>query len=222
MKRRAVACVSHDYFIAHYEWVRRLRSRSLRTPKPQATEGILVAVRTAPAPPRALDPDQRAFKTGRFGSGKDSRSDVLLVCSPGGHLQQMLALRPAWDDFRHAWVALRAPDAEFLLADEVVVWGHGPTNRSVSKFLLNLPLAWRTLRRLDPAVVISTGAGLAVPFLLLARLQGRRTVYVESLTRVEGLSLSGRLLYPLAHRFFVQWPEAARHHRKAIYPGSVL
>jgi beta-1,4-N-acetylglucosaminyltransferase len=164
----------------------------------------------------ALDPDQRAVRPGRFGSRKDSRSDVLLVCSPGGHLQQMLALGPAWDAFRHAWVALRAPDAEYLLADEVVVWGRGPTNRSVSKFLLNLPLAWRTLRRLDPAVVISTGAGLAVPFLLL------RTVYVESFTRVEGLSLSGRLLYPLAHRFFVQWPEAARHHRKAIYAGSVL
>jgi beta-1,4-N-acetylglucosaminyltransferase len=134
----------------------------------------------------------------------------------------MLALRPAWSAFQHAWVALRAPDAECLLADEVVVWGHGPTNRSISKFLRNLPLAWRTLRRLDPDVVISTGAGLAVPFLLLARLQRRRTVYLESLTRIHGLSLSGWLVYPLVHRFFVQWPEAARHHRKAVYEGRVL
>jgi beta-1,4-N-acetylglucosaminyltransferase len=45
---------------------------------------------------------------------------------------------------------------------------------------------------------------------------------VESLTRTESLSLSGRLVYPLADAFFVQWPEPARRHRKARYVGSVL
>jgi beta-1,4-N-acetylglucosaminyltransferase len=71
-------------------------------------------------------------------------------------------------------------------------------------------------------VIVSTGAGLAVPFFLVGRLTGRRLAYVESLTRTESLSLSGRLVYPLADAFFVQWPEPARRHRKARYVGSVL
>jgi UDP-N-acetylglucosamine:LPS N-acetylglucosamine transferase len=147
---------------------------------------------------------------------------VLLVCSPGGHLQQMLALEPAWDGCDRTWVCLRAADSEHLLAGDRVVWGHGPTNRSAANLLRNAVLAWRTLRRTDPDAVLSTGAGLAVPFLVLARLTGRRAVYVESFTRSRDISLSGRMLYPFAHEFFVQWPEAKGGRRKARYVGSIL
>jgi beta-1,4-N-acetylglucosaminyltransferase len=46
-------------------------------------------------------------------------------------------------------------------------------------------------------------------------------VYVESLTRTESLSLCGRLVYPLADEFFVQWPKAAKK-RRMRYAGPVL
>ena len=46
--------------------------------------------------------------------------------------------------------------------------------------------------------------------------------YVESLTRTRGLSLSGRMIYPLASAFFVQWPGAAGRRRKAVHVGNPL
>jgi beta-1,4-N-acetylglucosaminyltransferase len=147
---------------------------------------------------------------------------VLLVCSPGGHLQQMLTLAPAWRELEHHWVTLRAPDTEHELADEPVTYGHGPTNRSLTKLVRNVVVARRVLREFDPDVVLSTGAALAVPFLLGARLQGRRTVYVESFTRVHDLSLSGRIVYPFVTTAFVQWPELARRRPRARYVGNVL
>lgn len=147
---------------------------------------------------------------------------VLLVCSPGGHLQQMLALAPAWRDLEHHWVTLRAPDTEHELAGEPVTYAHGPTNRSIAKLARNMLLARRVLRALDPDVVLSTGAALAVPFLLGARLRGRRAVYVESFTRVHDLSLSGRIVYPFASAVFVQWPSLAERRPRARYVGSVL
>ena len=150
------------------------------------------------------------------------RPKVLLVCSPGGHLQQMLALEPAWRGCDRVWVSLRAPDTEHLLAGDRVVWAHGPTNRSIRKLIANLGVLWRTLRREDPDAVLSTGAALAVPALVLARLTGRRAVYVESFTRSRALSLSGRLVYPFATSFFVQWPGAAGGRRRARFVGSVL
>ncbi len=137
-------------------------------------------------------------------------------------MQQMLALKSAWEGCRRAWVSLKATDSECLLADESVVWAHGPTNRSAVKLVRNLVLAVRTLRRADPDAVLSTGAALAVPFIILARLTGRRAIYVESFTRTEGLSLSGRLVYPFATDFFVQWPEAAAGRPKACYVGAIL
>jgi beta-1,4-N-acetylglucosaminyltransferase len=145
---------------------------------------------------------------------------ALLVCSPGGHLQQMLALEPAWRDMERSWVTLDGPDVEYLLAEEEVVIGHGPTNRSLLNLFRNTALAWRVLRRERPDAVLSTGAGLAVPFFLVGRLLRIRLVYVESVT--ESISLSGRLVYPLASRFFAQWPASAEKLRRAEYAGGVL
>ncbi len=147
---------------------------------------------------------------------------VLLVCSPGGHLQQMLALEPAWRDYERAWVTLPGADVSSLLAEEQVTIAHSPTNRNLKNLVRNAVLAWRLLRRRRPDAILSTGAGLAVPFFVIGRLLGIRLVYVESVTRTESLSLSGRLVYPLASRFFVQWPAVAERLRRAEYHGGVL
>lgn len=147
---------------------------------------------------------------------------MLLVCSPGGHLQQMLALQPAWSCGEGTWVTLAGRDVETLFADQLVVIAHGPTNRSIVNFVRNLRVAWKVVRHVEPTVILSTGAALAVPFFLVGRLCGCRLVYVESLTRTEDLSLSGRLVYPLADDFFVQWPGAVRAHSHARYVGRLL
>jgi beta-1,4-N-acetylglucosaminyltransferase len=146
---------------------------------------------------------------------------VLLVCSPGGHLQQMLALRPAWGDLEVSWVTLSARDVDDLLAGESCELAHGPTNRSVPMLLRNLPLAWRIIRKRDPDAILSTGAGVSVPFFWVGRLLGRRCIYVESLTRLDSISLSGRLVYPVASQFFVQWP-GARQLQRSRCVGSLL
>lgn len=146
----------------------------------------------------------------------------MLVCSPGGHLQQMLALEPAWRGAERSWVTLPGADVGYVLTDEDVVLGHGPTNRSIPNLLRNLRLAWRLIRQQRPDAILSTGAGLAVPFFLVGKLLGRRLVYVESVTRTETISLSGRLVYPLADSFFAQWPRAAARLRRARCEGGVL
>jgi hypothetical protein len=147
---------------------------------------------------------------------------VLLVCSPGGHLLELVSLAPAWGGFERRWVTLPGPDADDLLRGEVVTFGHGPAvgNRKPRDVLRNLVLAWRLVRDYDPAAIVSTGAGLAVPFFVVGRLLRRRLVYVEDLARVGSLSLSGRVIYRLADAFFVQWPQGARP--RARYAGSLL
>ena len=102
-----------------------------------------------------------------------------------------------------------------------VSYAHHPTNRNIRNLLRNLRLAWRLVRRERPRVVISTGAGVAVPFLWAARIYGARVIYVESFARTSGLSLTGRLVRPVVHRLFVQWPEAAGD-RKAEFVGSIF
>src|SRR5262245_23686724 len=89
------------------------------------------------------------------------RTDVLLVCSTGGHLLQLLALRDAWDGFSRLWVTFDKSDGRSLLADERVVFANGPTNRNfglvaVRNLLRNGVVAFRLLRALRPRVVLTT------------------------------------------------------------------
>lgn len=150
------------------------------------------------------------------------RADVLLVCSSGGHLQQMLALKPAWEPYAHVWVTFDKSDARSLLRDERVVFAYSPTNRSLKNLARNLVLAWRVLGRVRPRVLVTTGAGVAVPFAWLGRLRRVRVVYIESFTRIEGPSLTGRLVAPIAHRAYVQWPEMEGLVPRGRYAGNVF
>jgi beta-1,4-N-acetylglucosaminyltransferase len=154
--------------------------------------------------------------------GQREPLDVLLVCSPGGHLLQLLALRDAWEPHSHLWVTENTSDARSLLAAEMVVMAHANGERSVAELFRNAMLAWRLIRDRRPRVVLTTGAALAVPFAWIGRLSGARVVHVESLTRIERLSLSGRLIAPAAHRVYVQWPELRANVRGAVYAGSVI
>lgn len=154
-------------------------------------------------------------------------ADVLLVCSTGGHLLQLLALREAWDGFSRVWVTFDKSDARSLLTGERVVYAHGPTNRNfgllaVRNLVRNLAGALRLVRLERPRVVLTTGAGVAVPYAWIGRLLGARVVYVESLTRIERPSLSCRLIAPVASRIYAQWPELPEALPKARYVGSVV
>lgn len=150
------------------------------------------------------------------------RAEVLLVCSSGGHLLQLTALHAAWDGFSHVWVTFDKSDARSLLAGERVEYAYGPTNRSVWNLVRNLFIAYRLIGRLRPQIILTTGAGVAVPFAWIGKLRGATVIYVESLTRIESPSLSCRLIRPVAERTYTQWPELAPTVAGARHVGNVF
>ena len=110
---------------------------------------------------------------------------VLFVCSSGGHLAQLHDLEPWWQHHERGWVTFDSVDATSLLVGERVIWAHHPTTRNLMNALRNLRLAFRLLRRDRPDVVISDGAGVAVPFFLVAKALRIATVYVEVYDRID-------------------------------------
>src|SRR3954447_4249116 len=144
-------------------------------------------------------------------------STVLLVASSGGHLAQLMALQPWWSKRRRVWSTFATPDAQSQLVGEEVVWAHHPTTRNLRNLIRNLWLAIRTIPRVRPDIVVSTGAGVAVPYFLVARLRRIPTVYVEVYDRIDTKTLTGRLCRPLTTLFCVQWEEQLE-----FYPGATL
>lgn len=147
---------------------------------------------------------------------------ALLVCSSGGHLLLLHSLREWWGEHDRSWVTFRKADAESLLEQERVVWAFHPTQRNVPNLLRNLRLAWRVVRGERPDVLVSTGAGVAFPFFLVARLLRIPTVYVEAYERIRSPSLTGRLCYPFSSLFVLQWEEQRRFFPKGQVVGSLL
>lgn len=135
--------------------------------------------------------------------------------SSGGHLAQMVAMRSWWEQVDRRWVTFPTADARSVLAGETVAWAHHPTTRNVPNALRNVLLALRTLRDYRPDVVVSTGAAVAVPYFLVARLLGIPTVFVEVYDRIDSATLTGRLVRPLASAMCVQWEE-----QLTLYPGA--
>jgi beta-1,4-N-acetylglucosaminyltransferase len=140
---------------------------------------------------------------------------LLLIASSGGHIFEMFCLREFWKDKDRFWVSFPTADAQYLLKDEPeVYWAAHPTVRNVPNLMRNLWLAARLLRKNRPDLIVTTGSGVATPFMWLARPLGIPTIFVESITRIDEISLTARMVRPFVTKMLVQWPELV-----AKYPG---
>jgi len=73
-----------------------------------------------------------------------------------------------------------------------------------------------------PDVVISTGAAVGCIMCFLSKLLGAKVVWIDSITNVERISLSGRMVRHIADLCLVQWPELAKQYRNVEYVGAVI
>jgi len=144
---------------------------------------------------------------------------ICIVSSCGGHLTEVRMLRPVYQRYDHFYVL----NDRVLLPEDMK--GKTLFVRHSERdwlFLVNLGEAWRILRQERPGLILSTGAGPVVPFALLGKLLGIPAVFIETFTRVDKPSLTGRIMYRLAHRFFYQWKQLERSFPKATYGGPIF
>lgn len=147
---------------------------------------------------------------------------VCLVGSSGGHLTHLYQLKPFWKNKNRFWVTFDKEDANSLLKGEKVYHCYFPTNRSIKALLKNTVIAWKVLRKEKPDLIISSGAAVAVPFFYLGKLFGAKTIYIEVFDRIDASTITGKLVYPIADKFIVQWDEMKKIYPKAINLGSIF
>lgn len=147
---------------------------------------------------------------------------VCLVGSSGGHLMHLYMLKPFWQKQERFWVTFNKEDARSLLEGEQVYPCYFPTNRNVKNLVRNTFLAWKVLRKEKPDLILSSGAAVAVPFFYLGKLFGMKTIYIEVFDRIDRPTLTGRLVYPIADKFIVQWEEMTKIYPKAECLGSIF
>ncbi len=131
------------------------------------------------------------------------KTKLCLVCSHGGHLSEMLQLQDAFADCDTFYFCYDA-DTTRALPNAYRV-PNKPLNPYA--FLLNLVRLIRIFRRERPDAIVSTGAEIAIPAAIVGKAFRIPLIYIECGAQVATPSTTGRLLYYVADRFYVQWPE---------------
>lgn len=140
---------------------------------------------------------------------------ILAASSGGGHWQQLRLLSKSFDGTEVIYAcSADVGDAAVLRLPEC-------NARTPTRLILAVFMAWRLVRKLRPDVVVSTGAAPGLLVLVIAKLLGSQTVWIDSIANVERMSLSGRLARRFSDLWMTQWV-AVSDRTGAIYAGAVL
>ena len=147
---------------------------------------------------------------------------VCLVSSAGGHTSQLLELAESWKGNNACWVTTGD-----VIKEKLSKYGNvhvvGECNRQQPwRVFVVLMQCIRIVFRERPDIVISTGAASGCMVCFLSKLFGAKIVWIDSITNVYRLSLSGRLVRRIADLFLVQWPELAEKYSNVEYAGAVI
>ena len=153
---------------------------------------------------------------------------LALVASPGGHIYEMCLLKEFWQKHDRFWITFDSSDTRDLLEGERVHWVPpmprypGQVWRSFYQYCRALIQCVRIFRRERPSVIVSIGANVGASAIHAAKLLRIKTIYIELSGRIENLSLTGKMVYPVVDHFLVQWPELAKRYRRTRYEGRTI
>lgn len=156
---------------------------------------------------------------------KDKKNiKICFIASSGGHWEELMSLREISDSYDAFFVTEEGGQAEDFTLSKIYTLPQ--INRHEKRFFLHfLKLfgnALKILKKEKPNFLITTGALIAFPFCFLAKLRGIKIIYIESFARVNNQSLTGKLVYPFADLFLVQWESLLKVYPKAKYVGGIF
>lgn len=149
---------------------------------------------------------------------------LAFIASSGGHLEQLSMLRPLMERYDSFVITEKTPYQPSHFCDRSYqlrqVNRHEPL--FIFKLIGNTFSSLRIFLKEKPDMVISTGALAVIPFCLISKVLFRRKfIFIESFAKVTTPTLTGRLLYRFADRFYVQWEPMLEVYPDAIYLGGI-
>ena len=151
---------------------------------------------------------------------------ALLVMSHGGHTKQMLLLdEQLRSKVDTCYLVLKEEQfGKDKMKGEIYQIFGARTKESglIHDIFGTLAMVFQSLWILikaRPNVIISCGTSSTVPISYLGKLMRKKVIFIESWSRVYNRSLTGKLIYPIADLFFVQWKKLKALYPKATYAG---
>ena len=146
--------------------------------------------------------------------------NICLVCSAGGHLRQIIQLEPVIKEHSYFFIINNSTPLKKEILDRTYFISRSHKDW---KFFLNLVEAFKILRKERPDIIITTGAGCAVPVTIIGKIFFKcPVIYIESFAAIHRPTLTGRIMYWIADRFLYQWEYLKQFYPKATFSGAIF
>lgn len=152
---------------------------------------------------------------------------VLFIASTGGHLAEMMQLKPMFKNYDY-YIITEKTKSNLSLKEKyktrISYLVYGTKDHKLSypfKLLYNCLKSFYLYLKIHPDYIITTGVHTAGPMCLIGKIFGSRVIYIETFANMVTKTVTGRLLYPFSDRFIVQWSSMKKLYPKAIDGGWI-
>ena len=148
------------------------------------------------------------------------KKKVMFIASTGGHLNELMQLKPLFNHYDDCLVTEKTksnlslknkfPKVSFLV--------YGTKDHLLSyifKFTFNCFKSLALFIKYRPKYIVTTGTHTAVPMCYIGKLFRSKIIFIETFANIQTKTLAGRLVYPIADKFIVQWEEMLKLYPKA-------
>jgi len=156
---------------------------------------------------------------------------ICLTSPPGGHLDQLMSIMDAFKGHNIFFATNHAETGGKLIDIQRIYYFKNPPKPSLLVvYIFSLIFYWvhlilpciKILIEEKPDVIIGCGGEITLVMSYLGKLMGVRVIFIESLTRVHNISISGKLVFNISDLFLVQWRSLAHKYKKVKYWGKII
>lgn len=153
------------------------------------------------------------------------KKNVMFISSVGGHLTQLLELKQIFNDYNYTLVTEKTSVTEKLKEKYNVDYLLYGSRKYIIKYIFiaitNCIKSIYMFEKYSPDVIVTTGTHTAVPMCYIGWFVGKKVIYIESFAKSTSPTLTGRIVYPIATTFVVQWDSMKKFYPKAEYWGGI-
>lgn len=157
----------------------------------------------------------------------NKKKKVLFISSTGGHLNELMQLSPLFEKYDYKIITEKDKSNETLkerYGEKLYFLPYGTRAKLFTYIFKYLYLCIKTIYlyfKIRPKYIVTTGTHTAGPMCYLGKICGSKIIYIETFANRNKKTATGRLIYPIADLFIVQWKEMLEIYPKAIYGGSI-
>lgn len=152
---------------------------------------------------------------------------VLFISSTGGHFNELVQLKPLFEKYDYYIITEKDKtnkNLKEIYGEKVSFLPYGTRSKLFSYIFKYLYLCFKTIYlylKIKPKIIVTTGTHTAGPMCVLGKILGSKIIYIETFANTNKKTATGKLIYPIADLFIVQWEEMLELYPKAVYGGSI-